>query len=203
MDLGIFKDFWDGKPNHLPFLSLVELPGDETQSFNLHLSISKLEDILQSNSEEAIIEGLKLLLEQEDWRLHLVASVSILLIKESKRGDLINLIWKRLSQGSWVSPQLLVVLSISDNSFIFKGEKIIAEGFQVNYSKLSAVDHHVSRGGVPASISEKKVEAAINYLINDVIEDNSDNDYGGSLVRNWEERLHELIEENRFKLGTF
>lgn len=203
MDLGIFKDFWDGNPNHLPFLSLVELPGDETQSFNLRLSISKLEAILQSNSEHEIKQGIKLLLDQEDWRFHLVASISLLLIKESRRGDLFDLIWERLSKGSWVSPQLLVVLSMSDKSFIFKGEKILAEGFHIIYPKLSAVDHHVSRGGLPATISEKKVIAAINYLINDIIEDNEDNDYGGSLAQNWEEKLHELIIKNKLRLAIF
>ncbi|MFB9080288.1 hypothetical protein ACFFLS_11655 [Flavobacterium procerum] len=203
MDLGVFNDFWDGKPNHLPLLSLIELPGDENQSFNLKWSLFKLEAILKANTQEAINEGIKSLLEQEDWRLHLVAATSLLSLKQSKRENLNVLFWERLTRGSWVSPQILVALSISDTSFKTKGEKILLEGFTINYSQMSAIEHHVSRGGVPTTVSEKKVEAALNYLLNDTINNDDDNDSGGSIAQNWKERLDELITENKFKLGHF
>lgn len=203
MDLGIFTVFWDGKPNHLPFLSLVELPGDESQSFNLKLSISKLETIIGVNSEETIKQSINLLLKQEDWRLHLVALMSLLLLEELKRESLIVLFWERLSRGSWVSPQLLVALSMSDVNFKTKADKILIEGFVINYSQLSAIDHHVSRGGVSITTSEEKVITVIDYLLNGVINDNANNDYGGSIAQNWKQRLDELIEEGRFKIAHF
>ncbi|OHT47275.1 hypothetical protein [Flavobacterium tructae] len=206
MNLGIFKDFWDGHPNHLPFLSLVELTSDESQSFNLKLSFSKLEAILETNSEQKISDGIRLLLEQENWRAHLVASVSLLLISQAKRDRLINLYWERLSRGSWVSPQILTSLSRCDTSFNTKGEKILTEGFTINYASLSSIDHHVLRGGVPTTVSEKKIIAAVNYLLNNIINDNDDNydnDSGGSIAKNWKEKLTELIKENRVKLAYF
>lgn len=203
MNIGIFSNFWDGKPNHLPLLSLVEMPYDDSQTFNVKISFLILESILETNTEESIQEGIKLLLENEDWRTHLVATVSLLAIKQSKRENLIDLFWKRLSQGSWVSPQILVALSMCDSFFSSKGKKILTEGFKINYSKLSAVDHHVSRGGIPATISEKKVLAAIDYLLNDSINDSDDNDAGGSIAKNWKERVDELIKQNKLKLGYF
>lgn len=203
MDLGIFTNFWDGRPHHLPFLSLTALPCDETQNCNLQWSISKLEAILQSNPDPTIAEGIRLLLQQDNWRMHLVGAVSMLLIKKATREDLIGLFWERLSKGSWVSPQLLVVLSISDKSFTSKGQIILEQGLKIHYAARSPMDHPWSTAGIPTTISENKIMAVINYLLYDVIEDNDDNNHAGSLAKNWEERLYDLMDANILKHGNF
>ncbi|RKR08778.1 hypothetical protein C8C82_0662 [Flavobacterium sp. 81] len=178
MELGIFKNFWDGQPNHLPFLNLISY-AEEPKEFNLKLSISKLESILENSSEESIIESIKLLLEYEDWRLHLVASMALLNLKQTTRKNITSYFWQRINKGSWISPQILVTLSFSDTEFKEKSKKILSESVKIDYSVLSEIEHHVSRGGTPKSIAEKKIIASLDYLLNDIINDSSDNDAGG------------------------
>ena len=202
MELGIFRNFWDGQPNHLPFLSLRSYT-DEPKEFNLKLSISKLEFILENSSEESIKESIKLLLSYEDWRLHLIASIALLNLRQTTRENLIPYFWERITKGSWVSPQMTVTLSFSDIQFKEKSKKILSEGLKINYFDLPAIEHHVSRGGTPKSIAEKKVIASLDYLLNNVVNDSSDNDGGGSICKGWKENLDELIQENKLKVGQF
>ncbi len=202
MELGIFRNFWDGQPNHLPFLSLRSYP-DEPKEFNLKLSISKLESILESNSEESIKESIQLLLLNEDWRSHLVASIALLTLKQASRKNLTSYFWQRINNGSWVSPQIVVTLSFSDVEFKVKSKKILDNDFKINYSYLPEIEHHVSRGGTPKSITEKKIIASLDYLLNGIVNDTPENDAGGSICKGWKENLDKLIEENIFKLEQF
>jgi len=202
MELGIFRNFWDGQPNHLPFLSFRSY-AEEPETFNLKLSISKIEFILENNSEESIKEGIQLLLLNEDWRSHLVASIALLSLKQATRESLLSYFWQRVSKGSWVSPQIMVTLSYSDVDFIAKGKKILSEDFKIDYADLSAIDHHVSRGGTPKSVAGKKVLASLDYLLNDVVNDTFDNDAGGSICKGWKENLDESIRQNKFKPEQF
>ena len=202
MELGIFKNFWDGQPNHLPFLSLRSY-ADEPKEFNLKLSISKLEFILENNSEESIKESIKLILSYEDWRLHLIASMTLLSLRQTARESLTFYFWERINKGSWVSPQIMVTLSFSDIEFKEKSKKILSEGFKINYTNLSEIEHHVSRGGTPRNIAEKKIIASLDYLINDIVKDTDDNDFGGSISKSWKENLEQLIQQNKFKAEQF
>ena len=202
MELGIFKSVWDGQPNHLPLLNLYEMDQEQAE-FNLTQSITKLDFILTSNSPRSIQESIMFLLESVDWRPHLVATLSFLALRPSERGGLLPLFWGVLSRGTWVSPQILVALSVSDSEFKIKGERILVEGFKINYPRLSPVDHHVSRGGTPSTVSERKIIAAVDFLLNGVVKDTADNDAGGSIAKNWKERLEELVAQNKFKLGQY
>lgn len=202
MELGIFKNFWDGQPNHLPFLSLVSF-AEESKDFSLKLSISKLEFILENSSEELITNSIKLLLSYEDWRLHLIASMALLNLRQSTRKNLAPYFWERINKGSWVSPQIMVTLSFTDVEFKEKSKKILSEGLKINYSDLSEIEHHVSRGGTPKNIAEKKIIASLDYLLNDIVNDTSDNDGGGSICKSWKEKLEQLIQQNKFKLEQF
>ncbi|OOV16119.1 hypothetical protein [Flavobacterium sp. LM4] len=202
MELGIFKKFWDGQPNHLPFLSLRSY-ADEPKEFNLNLSISKLEFILENNSEESIKESIKLILSHEDWRLHLIASMTLLTLRQTTRENLTPYFWERINKGSWVSPQIMVALSLTDIEFKEKSKKILSEGLKINYSDLPEIEHHVFRGGTPRNIAEKKIIASLDYLINDIVNDTHDNDAGGSICKSWKENLEQLILQNKFKLQQF
>jgi hypothetical protein len=202
MELGIFNSFWDGQPNHLPFLNLLDW-GEENKDWNLGLSIKKLSKILETNPENTIAEGITQLLRNEDWRSHLIASVSLLVIKPSKRNNLVGIYWERLSKGSWVSPQILVALSIADEDFKIKGEKILANGLKIDHSKLTSIEHHILRGGTGATVSERKIIAATDYLLNGVVNDTNDSDSGGSISRDWKERLLKLIDTGKLSVDEF
>lgn len=202
MELGVYRNFWDGQPNHLPFLSFRNF-SDEPKEFNLKLSIAKLETILSENTEFNVKNNIKLLLENEDWRLHIVASIVLLMLKKDNNQDLIDLFWLRIKNGSWVSPQILVTLSYSDLNFKDKSRKILNDGLNINYTKLSPIEHHSARGGTPKSMAEKKVLASIDYLLNGIVNDNSETDAGGSISKSWKENLESLIYQNNFKIGQF
>ena len=202
MEFGIFNSFWDKYPNHLPFLNLME-SDDDPKEWNLQTSISKLYSILNSSSNEEVSEGLNLLLQSEDWRPHLIASVSLLAIDVAKRDGFIDTLWNRLFRGSWISPQILVVLSLIDRDFTFKAEKILTEGFKVNYINISPIEHHVSRGGTSERPANGKVIAAIHYLLDKTLKVSIDCDLGGALTKEWSESLSELTDKGRIHFKRF
>lgn len=201
MEFRIFNSFWDGQPNHLPLLTLRESK-DEPLEWNLKTSISKLNSILNSNSDEKINDGIRQLLKSEDWRLHLVASISVLAVAPQKRSEFVDLIWVRLSHGSWISPQLLVVLSIIDKDFNSRAIKVLNEGFTVNYIKLSPMEHHVSRGGSNARAASEKVIDAIDYILKKDINESVGSE-GGAIAKNWTEQLTRLADEGKIRIEKF
>ncbi len=120
--LGIFNEFWDGvHPHHLPFLHPHDSP-------NLTISLQRLNAILEKNSESSILEGTRHLLADHNWRTHLVACFVLLRLSPQTRSALFDSFWERLTLGSWVSPQISVVLSLMDRDFKMKGEKVLRDG---------------------------------------------------------------------------
>jgi hypothetical protein len=202
MEFGVFNSFWDGQPNHLPFLNLQESK-DDPKEWNLQTSIAKLYLILESHTEMDINEGIRQLIKSDDWRPHIVGSISILSFDSQRRNGFIDLLWDRLSRGSWTSPQILAVLSIIDKDFISKANKIINEGFTVNYSQLTPIEHHVSRGGTSVKEASAKVVAVINFLLNKIVIDSVDSDQGALISKTWTESLTKLIEEGKIRVGRF
>ena len=184
----------------MPFSNLRESK-DNQKEWNLQTSISKLYSILKSNSDEDVNEGIRQLLESEDWRPHLVASISILSFDSKRRNEFIGLLWDRIVRGSWTSPQILVILSIVDCDFKSKASKIINDGFTVSYSQLTSIEHHVSRGGTSSKMASAKVVAVINFILNRTMTDSNDSDQGASIAENWEERLNKLIQEGKIRVG--
>jgi len=63
------------------------------------------------------------------WRLHLVAAIAVLLSRDPI--DLTLPLWEAMDHGSWVAPQLGVVLSICDPGFISHAKQRIAMGCPV------------------------------------------------------------------------
>jgi hypothetical protein len=190
MEFGIFNDFWVNHPQHLPFLSFTE-SNFEPKSFGLHSSISNLELILKRNSLEDIKKDIIELLVTSNWRTHLVASIALTLLKKENTNDLLEHFWDRINKGSWVVPQLLVVLSIVDSEFRVKAENIINEesnyllnNSDLNYSRRKVFDH-------------KKI-ASINYLLKGIVNDTSESDSGASITQGWKQNLQTAINENIF-----
>jgi hypothetical protein len=200
MEFGVFNNFWDEHPNHLPFLNLREW-SHEPKEWNLQTSIAKLYSILESHSDGNVNEGIRQLIDSDDWRPHIVASISILSFDSTRRDEFIGLLWDRLSRGSWTSPQILVVLSIIDKDFESKANKIISEGFTVSYSPLTPIEHHVSRGGASAKAASAKVVTAINFILNRTATDAIKYDEGGSIAKGWAESLNKLIDQGKIRVG--
>jgi hypothetical protein len=200
MEFGVFNNFWDEHPNHLPFLNLRESK-DDPKEWNLQTSITKLYSILKSHPDGDVNEGIRQLINSDDWRPHIVASISILSFDSTRRDEFIGLLWDRLSRGSWTSPQILVVLSIIDKDFESKARKVISEGFVVSYSPLTPIEHHVSRGGVSAKAASAKVVTVINFILNRTATDAIGYDEGASIAKGWAESLNKLIDQGKIRVG--
>jgi O-acetyl-ADP-ribose deacetylase (regulator of RNase III) len=80
------------------------------------------------------------LLEERGWREHLGAAVSFYLCSRPHPA-ILDALWKALSRGSWVSPQLLVVLSQRDPHFAPKLDRLLTRGVQAESSGNALVDH--------------------------------------------------------------
>lgn len=199
-NFGIFNDFWDGHPNHLPLMNLYDIP-NPPKEWNLSKSINRLDYITSNSSNKELVDGIKLLLKSEDWRPHLVASLATLKIDKKLQSELKIDLWNRLKSGSWVSPQILVILSIIDSEFNVQAKEICDNGFKITYSEMPPYEHHSARGPAGINADNKKVIASVEYLLNEIIIDSSENDNGGSLAKNWKNNLLELIENGKFEIS--
>ena len=60
-DYGVFNDFWNGHPNHLPLMNL-HIDNNQPTEWNLNKSLERLDLICDNNEQELIVEGIHKLL---------------------------------------------------------------------------------------------------------------------------------------------
>lgn len=201
LNYGVFGEFWDGHPNHLPFLHLREIP-EPPSEFNLAKSIDILDLIISTNSEASVTSGINLLLASENWRPHLVAALAVLKINKVNQSAHVPALWDRLQHQSWVSPQILVVLSMIDPEFSRLAGDIRVQGYRVNYSSKDSLKRNLRKGPIELTADHSKLLASVQYLLKGIIVDTDENEGGGSLAKNWKNSLLQLIESGRFKLSV-
>lgn len=191
MKLRIFEEFWDGQPNHLPLLSL-KIDLSDTVTFNLGKSLKLLDRIISNNEIEDICNDTLKMLNELNWRLHLVAFITILKLKKLEQQKFIGFLWKRLCLGTWVSPQLLVTLSKIDFNFKEKAELILNEiGFE-NFTLNYLNEQEFSGRNFKHEISCNKILNSLRYLKDGKYLTNIDDDNGGRIAENWNKQLSEL-----------
>ena len=99
LGFGIFNEFWNEHPNHLPLMGLNN-DNDEPKEWNLNKSLERLDLICDNNNEKLIIEGIHKLLSNDNWRPHLVSILASFKIEPKEQKKLIPNFWKRLEKGS-------------------------------------------------------------------------------------------------------
>jgi len=192
LNYGVFNDFWNGHPNHLPLLQL-RYSEENTQEWNLINSFKILDDIFLKNNEIDLGTGIKLLLRAENWRAHLVACIAILKISKHQQNLLKTDFWEFLeTKFSMVSPQILVILSIIDNDFETRAKNISKNGFIVSYYNPRTKEN--------IKKNSAKIISSIEYLLNGKYSDIIENENGGIHSKKWKDKLIPLIESN--KLST-
>ena len=191
MKFGIFDKFWDNQPNHLPLLNLtVDLT--DTETFNLGKSLKLIDRIISENQIDDIYNDTRKMLTELNWRLHLVAFITILKLDKSEQQKFIGFLWKRLCLGTWVSPQLLVTLSKIDFNFKEKAELILNEiglnEFRGNYlSKKELAERKFNY-----ELTDNKILNSLRYLKDGKFLTDIDYDNGAEIAQNWNEQLNEL-----------
>ncbi|WP_108801934.1 hypothetical protein [Aquimarina sp. Aq107] len=191
MKFGIFDSFWDNQPNHLPLLNLrIDL--SDTETFNLGKSLKLLDQIISNSTIEEIYNDTLAMLAELNWRLHLVALITILKLEKSEQQKFIDFLWKRLCLGTWVSPQLLVTLLKIDFNFKEKSELLLNEiglnEFRTNYlSEQELVGRTFNY-----ELADYKILNSLRYLNDRKILTDIDDDNGAKIAQNWNEQLTEL-----------
>jgi hypothetical protein len=162
--------------DELDYLTLLNLPPAASSAV---LSISNLIGQNPNHQEDVLA-----LLRAPDWRLHLIAAVAVLL--SPVRDALYPALWDAVDSGSWVSPQLAVVLAICDPEFVDGAKQRILAGCPVVPHTLAAFLHLVRTFPDEARWAETIVHTPeVAHVLQ------SDRDASGVLAARWAAALQE------------
>ena len=195
MEFGLFNSFFEEAPHYLVFL-LMQDEGLDPEGWGLPRSINKIRRLFRKNKLDDILLGIDLLLQDENWRPHLVAAMTVMFLDDTTCQKVAEKLWNRIYTGSWVSPQILVVLSKKDNKFANRGKKLLEGDFQITYTKqLNIFESHSARGPAGKSAEEFKVRLALEFLLYDRINKNIGDYNGGTIAKDWKESLETMIKK--------
>ena len=176
-----FDAFWsDKQPNHLPFLHLE----DDNKAYNARQSIEKLKSVLSKTSPEELLAGLSAIIKQDEWRLHLVACLTLLIKRDLFSAEIQEILWWRLSQGSWVSPQIAVTLAEIDNQFQARAQAIL---------KAQAAVVSPAEAAEFQALERIKRNQALDYLTTGNTYSADPHDNGALFAKDWKEHLRSFF----------
>lgn len=182
----------------------------------LHLGMPDAGDALQlagdcARSSPGAVEEIRLLLAENNWRPHLVGAAASLSLKDPTQ--VVPNLWQCLDRGSWVTPQIAVVLSLIDSKFEENSRTRLEALCPLDVSQLAAMhplERHSAAG--PAGRVERSAKAAkalcslvrasaadlewldkleASQAFREFIE--QDIDAADLLARDWKERLLQLL----------
>jgi hypothetical protein len=182
MNTIFFKDGeFEGRPvrvsraNYLAFLSMrgEEIPQE----------VQKLKEIFSQFSADEIENDLILLLTAVNWRVHNIACVFIALGFHSE--GVLRALWKRIREGSWVSPQLVATAAFVDPNFEKNAKELLASK-STYYKSIVALGQVLkTQYGVKFWPGKRwlNIRAAKKY----------DRDNSGAIALGWGESLRSAI----------
>ena len=150
------------------------------------------------------------LLADLNWRPTLVAAVAAAFLPQDPR--IINTLWHRIDTGSWVVPQIAVILATIDSEFELRARERLEAHCPLDSSELRAltmVERHsaadpagvTQRSAKTASVLEAVLSAAdprpvwLDAVLASAEHRElvaSDIDLGGSIVQRWGERFAQI-----------
>jgi hypothetical protein len=160
------------------YLALLSMRGDEIQD-----EVRKLRLLLDEYSPETIGRDLVALLTAANWRVHNIACVLIGIGFGSE--VVLDALWRRIREGSWVSPQLAATAAFADPDFKKKAIKLV-EDSSTYYKSIVALSEILSkRYGVKFWLGKRRsnLKAAKKY----------DRDNSGAIALGWGESLRKAI----------
>lgn len=153
---GIFSSFFDSNPGYLHFLDL--------HSAEANHSVSRVIECCRLSSDP--FQDIGRLLDERDWRLHLVAAVALSAIGYDCTA--FNKLWSAFDAGSWVTPQLAVVASLRDPDFSDRARVRVQSRCPVDTSRFSSMtplERLVAAGPAGALERSAKAACALIYLV--------------------------------------
>ncbi|MEJ2419502.1 MAG: hypothetical protein P8Y45_21770 [Exilibacterium sp.] len=172
---------FEGRPvrvsraNYLAFLSMR---GEEVPQ-----EVHKLRSLFDEYSSEEIERDLVILLTAVNWRVHNIACVFIALGFHSER--VLDALWARIREGSWVFPQLVATAAFADPDFEKKAKEFLTRK-SIYYKSIVALGEVLkSQYGVKFWLGKKwfNIRAAKKY----------DRDNSGAIALGWSESLRSAI----------
>lgn len=152
------------------------------------------------------------LLGEFNWRPTLVAAVAALSLPHDAR--VVGELWRQFDAGSWVSPQIAVVLSRVDPEFLEGARRRLESGCPLDARELlslSMAERHSAAGPEGGAMRSAKAAAALQAVVSGlepvpewlpaVLASaehqalvSSDMDSGGNIALRWRQRL-DLVEQ--------
>ncbi len=158
------KSHFGARPNANPFGCVWRY--DPGPMVLLNMGGENLQAVLRSiaeafESRDDCPRFIHLMLQQPDWRSHLVAAVAALL--STDRSRYAPALWAAFDSGSWVAPQLACTLYYADTDFAAEAKRRITAGCPVSApAGLSAVERHIFTG--PAGGSQRSAKNLASLL---------------------------------------
>jgi|SRR5271157_4166565 len=154
---GVFSLLFNSEPGYMDLL----IPDPRRGK----LAVSRVIECCHSSSDPS--PDINRLLDQENWRPHLVAAVALSALDYSQVS--FNKLWDAFDAGSWVTPQLAVAAYLRDPEFSDQARARVQARCPINASRLtpcSPLERHLAFG--PAGPLERSAKAAgaLIYLLN-------------------------------------
>jgi len=184
------------------YLNLLRLEAPDTSA-----SLAAVKSAVTASPD--VEKELTRLLEDSNWRPHLVAAVAIAYIQPS--AVLLSKCWETFDSGSWTTPQVAAVLCRRDKDFRERAMGRVRSGCPLINPPLyeSPLHKHVVAGPeLGSERASKSVSALVGLLrissdreVRTLIDSpevqriiKADVDDGGGIARWWLERLESLME---------
>jgi hypothetical protein len=190
MDYGVFTPLWEPFPYYQLFFSLVE----NFSSNTLKTGLFKLRSVITDNSLSDIKEGIDIVLSNPNWRMHIIGIFTAFAIKNQVDDEILESLWNCLRHGSWVSPQVCVILQYIDSNFDTKALNLIDEEKKILYTgDLTPAQSHTMRGPAGLQSEETKLTLALQYLLDGTIQSGYMGDNGGEIVKGWKQKFDSSV----------
>lgn len=160
------------------YLALLSMRGAE-----IPVEVERLRSLFKEVPEVTLENDIISLLSAVNWRYHNIACVFIALGFSSSR--ILEALWKRVNEGSWVSPQLAATAALVDSEFKTKASALIASS-KTNYKSIVALAELLKkrhRTRFLWGVARSNIRAARKY----------DRDNSGAIALGWLESLQGAI----------
>jgi len=201
-DLGAFAPVFESAYSYLALLNFSE---DE--------SVEAVRLVRQCAAIDTDRTSVLSLLTSLNWRPTLVAAVAAVFSPVDAR--VTNALWRRFDTGSWVVPQIAVVLASIDPDFQLQARRRLEAHCPIDYSELRALtkmERHSAAGPAGGTHRSSKAASALQSILSAAVPEPEwlaavvasaehqelvalDSDSAGSIAHHWKERLAQIREQ--------
>lgn len=202
IDFGVFAPVFASAQG---YLALLNLSGDD--------SVGAVRLVGQCAASDTDRSSILALLSDLNWRPTLVAAVAAAFLPLDSR--IIDALWHRLDTGSWVVPQIAVILASIDPDFQLQARQRLEAHCPLDSSELRAlgmIERHSAAGPAGGTERSAKAASALQTILSGSVPQpewltavlaNSEHqklvaldiDSAGSIAQHWGERFAQIRQQ--------